>query len=100
MAYLLACLQIGLGIIIFTQGLVQLFKLCLREFSPTRKENQMSEPMTPEQIKNFREALCLSLGPYALIMPEEQVVKMRDKFQRLLNPGLLAEEKVKTEEVK
>ncbi len=41
--------------------------------------------MTDEQIKNFREVLCSILGPYALIMPDEEVIKMRDKFQERLN---------------
>jgi hypothetical protein len=41
----------------------------------------MNEPMTPEQIKNWRDVLCGMVGPYALIMPEEMIVKFRDKFQ-------------------
>ena len=45
----------------------------------------MNNPMTPEQIKNWREILCVMLGPYALIMPEEMVYKFRDKFQDKAN---------------
>jgi hypothetical protein len=41
--------------------------------------------MTPEQIKNFREVMCFTLGQYALIMPEEEVIKLRDKLQEKLN---------------
>lgn len=41
--------------------------------------------MTPEQIKNWREVLCLTIGPYALIMPDERVEKLRDRFQSKVN---------------
>jgi hypothetical protein len=51
----------------------------------TDKEDKMNNPMTPEQIKNFREVLCGMIGPYALLMPDEQVIRMRDKFQERLN---------------
>ena len=37
--------------------------------------------MTPEQIQNWRKVLVGMLGPYALIMPEADVEKFRDKFQ-------------------
>lgn len=40
---------------------------------------------TPEQIKNCREALCFTLGQYALIMSEEQVNKIMDKLQQKVN---------------
>jgi hypothetical protein len=42
-------------------------------------------PMTAEQIANFRKALVGILGPYALMMPDADVVKMRDNFQRKLD---------------
>lgn len=45
----------------------------------------MKEPITPEQIKNWREVLCGMLGPYALIAPEETIIKLRDKFQERAN---------------
>lgn len=45
----------------------------------------MNKPMTAEQIKNWREVFCGMLGPYALIMPEEMVIKFRDKFQSKAN---------------
>ena len=37
--------------------------------------------MTPEQIDNWRKALSMTLGPYALLMPEEQIQALRNKFQ-------------------
>ena len=41
----------------------------------------MSEPLTAEQIKNWRYILFKQLGPYAFIMPDSQVQAFRDKFQ-------------------
>ena len=37
--------------------------------------------LTPEQIQNWRKVLAGMIGPYALIMPDEQVCKLRDRFQ-------------------
>ena len=37
--------------------------------------------LTPEQIKNWRNVLASMLGPYAFIMPDEQVQKFRDRLQ-------------------
>ncbi len=37
--------------------------------------------MTAEQIENFRRVLVNMIGPFALMMPDEEVVKMRDNFQ-------------------
>jgi len=45
----------------------------------------LQENMTTEQIKNFRNVLCITLGPYALIMPDEDVIKIRDKMQERIN---------------
>lgn len=45
----------------------------------------LQEKMTVEQIKNFRNVLCITLGPYALIMPDEEVIKLRDKIQERVN---------------
>lgn len=43
----------------------------------------MSEnELTDEQIKSWRQVLSTTLGPYALIMPKEEVQKMRDKMQK------------------
>ena len=43
------------------------------------------KPLTDEQIENWRRVLCGMLGPYALIMPKEQVQRLRDKMQGDLN---------------
>jgi hypothetical protein len=45
----------------------------------------MNEKMTPEQIKNFRNILSAMIGAYALMMTDEQVIAMRDKFQEKIN---------------
>lgn len=37
--------------------------------------------MTSKQIENFRKVLFMSVGPYALIMPEAEVIAIRDKMQ-------------------
>ena len=37
--------------------------------------------MTEKQIENFRKVLSMSIGPYALIMPEADVIAIRDKMQ-------------------
>jgi hypothetical protein len=37
--------------------------------------------MTDKQIQNWREVLVGMLGPYALLMPKEQVIALRDKMQ-------------------
>jgi hypothetical protein len=42
-------------------------------------------PLTDEQIENWRKALCISIGPYALIMPKEEVQKLHDVLQRRLD---------------
>ena len=41
--------------------------------------------LTTEQIENWRNVLLGMIGPYALIMPVEQVQAMRDKFQEQAN---------------
>lgn len=37
--------------------------------------------MTPEQIENWRRLLSSMIGPYARIMPEEQIEEMKGLFQ-------------------
>ena len=39
------------------------------------------EQLTAKQIENWRTVLVMTLGPYALLMPDEQVQAMRNKFQ-------------------
>jgi len=41
--------------------------------------------MTPEQIKNWRNVLSAQFGPYAFIMPIEQIEKFRDRMQGKIN---------------
>ena len=41
--------------------------------------------LTDEQVANWRRILCLSLGPYALIMPREEVQRWRDMMQDRVN---------------
>lgn len=41
--------------------------------------------LTPEQIENWRVALQAFLGPYALIMPEDQIEQMKERFQSKVN---------------
>lgn len=44
-----------------------------------------TDKITPEQIKNWRRVLIGMIGPYALIMPDEEVQKFRDKMQAKVN---------------
>jgi hypothetical protein len=41
-------------------------------------------PLTPNQIKNWRKALSTQLGPYAFVMPVEEVQAMHDIVQKRL----------------
>lgn len=59
--------------------------------------------MTDEQIKNWRNALYMTLGPYALIMPREEIEKLRGMMQGQLNDPVFirqCEEENKKEEEK
>lgn len=40
--------------------------------------------LTPEQIKNWRNVLCVQIGPYALIAPDSEIQAMKDEMQRRL----------------
>jgi len=45
-------------------------------------DNQIINPtLTPEQIKNWRNVLFGIIGPYANLMPDEDVQAFRDKMQ-------------------
>jgi|WetSurMetagenome_2_1015567.scaffolds.fasta_scaffold1127012_2 hypothetical protein len=37
--------------------------------------------MNTDQIQNWRRVLSMQLGAYALIMPEEQIIAIRNKLQ-------------------
>ena len=41
-----------------------------------------NDPMSKDQIENFRKVLIYSIGPYALIMPESDIVAIRNRFQQ------------------
>lgn len=45
----------------------------------------MNEPLTPQQIDNWRTMLLGMIGPYALIMPAEHIQQYRDKLQARAN---------------
>ena len=42
----------------------------------------MSEPLTDEQVENWRKVLLGMIGPYALIMPREDIQAFREKTQK------------------
>jgi len=44
-----------------------------------------SEKLTDKQIESWRKVLSTTLGPYALIMPKEEVQKMRDEMQTYID---------------
>jgi hypothetical protein len=39
------------------------------------------DPLTPEQIKHWRDMLVGMFGPWAFIMPEEDIQRMREHLQ-------------------
>ena len=45
----------------------------------------MTDQLTAEQIQNWRRMLISTLGPYALIMPDAEVQKYRDRMQEHVN---------------
>ena len=53
------------------------------------KEKVMSkndeDKLKPEQIESWRQVLCVTLGPYALIMPDAEVQEIRDKMQKYVD---------------
>ena len=45
----------------------------------------MSKQLTEQQIENYRKVLINVFGPYALIMPIEQIQAYRNKIQGMVN---------------
>ena len=45
----------------------------------------MTKKLTPEQIKNWRKILAGMVGPYAFLMPDEEVQAIRDRMQARLD---------------
>lgn len=41
----------------------------------------MSKELSDEQLEHWRKVLSMTLGPYAFMMPKEDVQKMKDKMQ-------------------
>ena len=46
----------------------------------------MKEEMTDAQVENWRKILMATLGPYATIMPKEEIIAIRDKMQNHCHP--------------
>jgi len=44
-----------------------------------------AEPLTAEQIANWRKVLCGMVGPYALLMSDAKVQQVRDSMQARIN---------------
>jgi hypothetical protein len=57
----------------------ELDKISLTEFKNVELTN--SGRLSDEQIENWRKVLCGIVGPYALVMPKEDIQKFRDKMQ-------------------
>ena len=51
------------------------------QLNPAVTTDAVVAPLTPEQIKNWRNVLVGMVGPYALIMPDADVQKFRDRMQ-------------------
>ena len=45
----------------------------------------MNEKLTAKQLDNWRQVLLTMLGPYALIAPDEQIQRFRDRMQAHLS---------------
>ena len=45
----------------------------------------MDGKLSPEQIANWRRVLITMIGPYALMMSDEQIQDYRDKMQQQVN---------------
>jgi hypothetical protein len=52
--------------------------------APRSLDPLVSGRLNAEQIKNWRNVLLGMIGPWALMMPDEDVQKMRDEMQRHL----------------
>lgn len=51
--------------------------------------NTKTDVLTDEQVENWRKILCVTLGPYALIAPREQIQAIRDKMQKGVKKGII-----------
>ena len=53
--------------------------------------------MTPDQINNWRDALSLTFGAYAFLMPVDQIERIRDRLQT--EADMLARQEQRKKEV-
>lgn len=51
-----------------------------------------TQTLTPQQIKNWRSVLVGLVGPYAYLMPDVEVQRMRDEMQAHLDMEAKMEE--------
>lgn len=54
----------------------------LADESKKEKKGMTDGKLSPEQIENWRKVLFGMIGPYAKIMPADEIQKFRDKMQR------------------
>ena len=45
----------------------------------------MSKKLTETQLENWRKILSIQFGPYAYLMPEEEVQTLKEKMQEKMN---------------
>ena len=45
----------------------------------------MADELTDKQVENWRKILSATIGPYAFIMPIEEIQKIKDNFQETLS---------------
>jgi hypothetical protein len=49
---------------------------------PDKKiDTPLQDKLSDEQVQSWRKILLLQIGPYAMIMPPEEIQKIRDKMQ-------------------
>jgi hypothetical protein len=59
----------------------------VEEFSGKLQSEKIEDDLSDYQIENWRTTLLLmGFGPYALIMPEEDIIKFKNILQDIINP--------------
>ena len=58
--------------------------LCQSCYDNFEEEGQLTG-LTDEQVENWRAVLVQMIGPYALVMPKEEIIKYKERFQKLAN---------------
>ena len=48
----------------------------------------LQEPLTEEQLENWRRVLSIQFGSYARIMSDEEIQKMRTEMQEEVNKAV------------